>query len=107
MAGKGLDIPKATSVDRRGLKGEARSGHLLKTIPFAIWTGLPGHWQCPSWTFLVLNRHTGHLPQVPYPHAVSVTNICTSAHSIFIVRHLFCSGKETEAAENAESFLFF
>lgn len=59
-----------------------RPGYLLspRTSPSAMWTGLV----CPSQTFLVLNRHIGHLPQVPNSHSVNVANICTTAHSIFI-----------------------
>lgn len=57
-------------------------------------------------TFLVLNRHIGHLPQVPNSHAVSVANTCSTTHSIFFVKHLFYMGEETGPLEPCEFSAF-
>lgn len=63
-----------------------------------------------DWTARLLARPS----QTPWTHStsaqfhsVSAANICTTAHSIFFDRVLFYAGKETEASQDAESFLLF
>lgn len=66
--GRDLTSPKQWLWVVGDAEGEARLPPLPKQQPFCHaerQTRLAGPLVCPSRTFLILNRHTGKLPQVP------------------------------------------